>query len=67
MLRGGCGMQPTNRGQCLQKRKEPIFQLNCYPKQSPRYSRKRLERLSVDFNRTSISVEDAEQLLWELK
>jgi hypothetical protein len=67
MLRGGCGMQPTNRGQCLQKRKESIFQLNCYPKQAPRYARERRERLSVEFNRTSISVEDAEQLLWELK
>ena len=67
MLRGGCGMQPTNRGQCLQERKESIFQLNCYPKQQPRYSRERRERLSVEFNRTSISVENAEQLLWELK
>jgi hypothetical protein len=51
----------------LQKRKESIFQLNCYPKQAPRYARERRERLSVEFNRTSISVEDAEQLLWELK
>jgi len=67
MLRGGCGMQPTNRGQCLHKRKEPIFHLHCWPKSKRKEKSNRLAKLSAQFNRSSISVQDAEQFLWELK
>lgn len=65
LLRGGCGIEPENRGTCLQHRNESIYQLCCDRKSKPACPRQRLERLAVEFNKSSISVEEAEMKIWE--
>ena len=64
-LRGGCGVEHDNKGLCLQDRNESIYQLCCDKGHQPVCPRERLEQLAIQFNKTSITVEEAEMKIWE--
>ena len=66
LLRGGCGIEPKNRGICLHSRNESIYQLCCNTKTSPRCPRERLARVAIEFNNTDITLTEAENRLWDI-
>ena len=66
LLRGGCGIEPENKGICLQSRNESIYQVCCNRRSSPVCPRERLGRMAVEFNDTNITLQEAENRLWNL-
>merc|ERR1712238_328577 len=66
LLRGGCGSEPENRGICLQSRNESIYQLCCNVRESPRCPRERLARVAAEFNAPDITLQEAENRLWDI-
>ena len=65
LLRGGCGVEYGNNGQCLQSRNETIYQLCCGMKASPQCPRDRMKRLQEEFNDVNITIIDAEEKIWD--
>ena len=63
LLRGGCGIEYENKGQCLQRRKELMYQLCCSRKKV--CERKRLKRLQWELHNVNITLAGAEIKLWD--
>lgn len=64
-LRGDCVVEHDNKGLYLQHRNDTIYQLCCDQGHQPVCPRGRLEQLTVQFNKTSITVKEAEMKIWE--
>jgi hypothetical protein len=65
LLRGGCGAEYGNNGQCLQSRNESIYQLCCQFKTKPRCVNDRMNGLREEFNDVNMTISDAEQKIWD--
>ena len=65
LLRGGCGAEYGNNGQCLQSRNESIYQLCCQFKTKPRCVNDRMNGLREEFNDVNMTLSDAEQKMWD--
>jgi hypothetical protein len=65
LLRGGCGLHIDNTGQCLQYRKESIYQLCCDVKVKRSCVKRRLLRLRKEYNDANITISGVEAKLWE--
>jgi hypothetical protein len=63
LLQGGCGIEYENKGQCLQRRKELMYQLCCSRKKV--CERKRLKRLQWELHNVNITLAGAEIKLWD--
>jgi hypothetical protein len=65
LLKGGCGLHIDNTGQCLQYRKESIYQLCCDVRSRRSCVKRRLARLRNEYNDGNITVSGVEAKLWE--